>query len=388
MKILHTSDWHIGRQFHNQSLLADQAYALEQICQYIEQQGIDVVIVAGDIYDRAIAPAAAVELLDKTLQTICITLNTPVIMISGNHDGATRLGFGAEHLKNAGLHIITDMEQMTKPVQIKKDDQTFDFYGIPYSDPETVRHDFSNLIEEENLEIKSYQQAHELLVNQIHQIKNPENKNVVISHCFISGGSVSESERPLSIGGADQVDARLFSDFDYTALGHLHQPQYKLQENIRYSGSLLKYSFQEQKQQKGFTVIEFNQGEQSYEHVEITTLRDMRIIEGDLLDILNKGAFDPHYQDYVMVRLLDRHAILDAMSKLRAVYPNILHLEKKGLSVDKVDSSTANHLKRNELDLFNDFFTQVSGNALSDEQKIYMKQCIDGLIKPTDEDCP
>ena len=250
MKFIHTSDWHLGRQFHHQSLLEDQAKVLEQLLQYIEQEAVDAVIIAGDIYDRAVPPAAAVKLLDDTLAKICLDLKVPVILIPGNHDSADRLSFGSRHLRTANLHIISELSQITDAIAIKSQDCTVHIFGIPYNDPENVRNHF-------NIEVKTHDQAHRHLVAQILAVK-PETPTVLVSHCFMEGAESSESERPLSIGGAECISTEPFAPFDYVALGHLHCPQHKEQEQIRYSGSLIKYSFSEHNQKKAVTLVEIN----------------------------------------------------------------------------------------------------------------------------------
>ena len=246
MRFIHTSDWHIGRQFHNVSLLDDQRHVLDQIVHYIEQESVDALVIAGDIYDRSVPPAKAVELLDEYLSLICTVMKVPVILIPGNHDGAQRLRFGAKQLSTAGLHIMGDLKCVDDPVVLSTVDGDVAFYGIPYNDPETVRNLF-------DASVSSYDDAHTWLVDKINAVKDNTRRNVLISHCFIDGAQESESERPLSIGGADRVSFEPCMDFDYVALGHLHSPQYKGAEHIRYSGSLLKYSFSEQQQNKGVT---------------------------------------------------------------------------------------------------------------------------------------
>ena len=361
MKFIHTSDWHIGRQFHNVSLLDDQRHVLDQIVEHIKTERVDAVIIAGDIYDRSIPPAAAVSLLDEVLNTICTELGVPVLLIPGNHDGAERLRFGSKQLRLAGLHIIGDLNQITQPIVLNKNGCEVSFYGIPYNDPESVRNHFS-------AEVSSHDEAHQFLVEQINTIKTDSTVNVLISHCFLDGAEESESERPLSIGGADRVSVEPFKAFDYVALGHLHNPQHKGEKHIRYSGSILKYSFSEQRQQKGVTLVELNQaGLKTITHLPLTPLRDMRILEGDLETLLQQGATDPNNQDYLLIRLTDQNALLDPMTKLRQVYENVLHIEKTWLQDSGALQVNREILKRGELEMFQDFFKQVSGNDLTIE---------------------
>ena len=370
MKFIHTSDWHIGRQFHNVSLLDDQRHVLEQVIEHIKNESVDAVIIAGDIYDRSVPPAAAVTLLDEVLNTICSDLGIPVILIPGNHDGAERLRFGSNQLSQAGLHIIGDLNQITQPVVLNKNGFDVSFYGIPYNDPESVRNHFS-------IDVSSHDEAHQFLVEQINAVKTDTAINVLISHCFIDGAEASESERPLSIGGADRVSVESFKAFNYVALGHLHNPQHKGAEHIRYSGSILKYSFSEQRQQKGVTLVEMNEdGVKSTTHLPLTPLRDMRILEGDLETLLKQGSTDPNNQDYLLIRLTDQSAILDPMSKLRQVYENVLHIEKTWLQDSGSLQVNREKLKRGELEMFQDFFKQISGNDLTTEQHTAIKNII------------
>ena len=370
MKFIHTSDWHIGRQFHNVSLLEDQRHVLNQIVSYIEQEAVDALVIAGDIYDRSVPPAKAVELLDEFINKICSAMHVPMIIIPGNHDGAERLRFGSRQLRAAGLHILGDLRQVVEPVILHAKSGEVAFYGIPYNDPETVRNMFE-------VEVSSYDDAHTYLVEQIKRVKNDAIPNVLISHCFLDGALESESERPLSIGGADRVSYQPCVDFDYVALGHLHSPQSKGENFIRYSGSILKYSFSEQDQNKGVTLVELDaKGLMATKHLPLAPLRDMRIVENEMQTILEQGKVDPDHDDYLLVRLTDRHAILDPMGKLRAVYSNVLHLEKPGMLETGDQQMNRDTLKRGELEMFRDFFEQITGQPLSDDQDQAIQQTI------------
>ncbi|MFV8452910.1 exonuclease SbcCD subunit D [Vibrio campbellii] len=372
MKFIHTSDWHLGRQFHNVSLLDDQQAVLDQLIQYVEDNPVDAVVVAGDIYDRSVPPTIAIELLNKVVKRICGELNTPMILISGNHDGAERLGFGSEQMKNAGLHIISNFEDMLTPVVIETESAgQVAFYGMPYNDPEQVRFAYQE-------PVSTHDQAHKLLAEKITEQFQPEQRNVLVSHCFVDGAIESESERPLSIGGSDRVSHEHFLKFDYVALGHLHQPQKKGEEYIRYSGSLMKYSFGEQNQKKGFTLVEIDQsGFVSAEHIELAAPHEMRIVEGELEQVIEQGKTDPKNEDYLLVRLMDKHAILNPMEKLRTVYPNVLHLEKPGMLIGVEQEMAQAKLARSEIDMFRDFFSEAQDGQLSQEQD----QAISDIIK-------
>tara|TARA_Y100001956_G_C4118982_1_gene186342 strand:+ start:234 stop:1364 length:1131 start_codon:yes stop_codon:yes gene_type:complete len=371
MKFLHTSDWHLGRQFHNVSLLDDQIAVLGQIVDYIQNNPVDALVIAGDVYDRSVPPTAAIEVMNKFVNQVCGDLKLPIILIPGNHDGAQRLGFGSERMKNAGLHIISSFDDMLVPVVIESDIGPVAFYGMPYNDPEVVRHCFKQ-------PVSTHDEAHRFLANEITNCFLPEHKNVLVSHCFVDGAIESDSERPLSIGGSDRVSHEHFTSFDYVALGHLHQPQKKGEEYIRYSGSLMKYSFSEQHQKKGMTLVELDQnGFKQTTHIDLCAPHEMRILEGEMESLLAAGQTDLKFDDYLLVRLEDKHAILNPMDKLRVVYPNVLHLEKPGMLVGVEQQMAKAKLARSEMDMFRDFFAEAQDSQLSDEQE----SALSGIIK-------
>ena len=379
MRILHTSDWHIGRQFHNVSLIADQRHVLDEIVTLITEQNIDVVLIAGDIYDRSMPPADAVALLDDVIDRISHQLRIPIIMITGNHDSAQRLMFGARQLAKSGVHILGKLSKEPQPVILNDAHGEVAFYGIPYADPASVRDALEN-------DVHSHEQALQALTDQIKQHNNPGRRCVVLSHCFIDGGEASDSERPLSVGGADKVPYELFADFHYTALGHLHGPQYKGKESIRYSGSILKYSFSEASHNKSVTVVDMNaNGECTIDKIPLKPLHDMRIIEGCLEDIITRAKDDPEPDDYLLIRLLDKHALYEPMAKLREVYPNILQLEKPNLSQGgERQLLKRENLKKGELPMFLDFYRQMTGDDLDEDATKLIAKLLDQIHKGVD----
>lgn len=374
MKFIHTSDWHIGRQLHHQSLLEDQAFVLDQIVALARDEAVDAVIVAGDIYDRSIPPANAVALLDAVLSRLVQDLGLQVILIAGNHDSHERLAFAARQMAAAGLHIVGPLTSAVSAIKLTSPTGPAYFYPLPYVEPATVRQIF-------DCEVTNHEAALALLLNQIREHDSQGLPKVVVSHCFLDGGSESESERPLTMGGADRVAPSLFSDFDYVALGHLHGPQYKGAEHVRYSGSILKYSFSEQHQHKSVTLVELGANiPRTIRLLPLTALRDVRIIEGELASLLALGQTAVNRDDYLLVRLLDKHAILDAMGKLRAVYPNVLHLERTGLMAgQEAVTLSRDHIKKGELAMFSDFFTQVSGESLTPAQQSVLEDILTTL---------
>jgi exonuclease SbcD len=302
-------------------------------------------------------------------------LNIPIILIPGNHDSAERVRFGAKQMKESGLHIIGNLNGVLEPAVIEIKGVEVAFYGIPYCEPLMVRDTF-------DVDVKSYDDAHSYLVDEIKNVMSDKQVNVLISHCFIDGASESDSERPLQIGGADRVSYQPCVDFDYVALGHLHSPQYKGEKHIRYSGSIMKYSFSEQNQKKGVTLVEVDQtGLVEQTHLTLKPLRDMRVIDGELSSILEQGKVDPNNEDYLLVRLTDKHAILDPMGKLRSVYPNVLHLEKPGMLETNTTKLKQDLLKQGELAMFKDFYSQIAGQQMTEEQDDLVCELINGLTK-------
>jgi len=378
MRFLHTSDWHLGRTFHNAALLEDQAYILNQIVDIAVEQEVDAIIVAGDIYDRSIPPAAAVTLLNDIIQRTINTHNIKLIMISGNHDSAQRLAFASQQLQQTGLYMLADLTDYLQPITLTDNDGDIDLWGVPYTDPATVRSEL-------NIDVSTHDDVFKEICTNI-KSNYKKNRNIMISHCFIDGASESESERPLSIGGADRVSWQHFNDFDYVALGHLHGRQFKGKDCIRYSGSPLKYSFSEENHIKSVTIVDIDgQGMQSINQIVLQPLRNLRSISGSLQEILHNAQQDNAKDDYLLIKLSDTHAILDVMGKLREVYPNILHLERPGLMAKKDNlMKQPKHIHANELTMFNDFFLQMMDRSLSDDEAELLKITIDELHRAED----
>lgn len=376
MRFLHTADWHLGRPFHHASLEADQKHALDQIVAYAKEHKVDAVVVAGDVYDRAVPPRWAVELLDEVLHRLCVEIAIPVIMIPGNHDSAERLGFGSRQLQQANLHIVAQLEQAAQPVVIDTAKTQTAFYCLPFSEPVQV----SQLA---NATLTTHDQAHTWLVEQIKLHWDANAVNVLVSHCFVAGAEESESERRLSVGGTDSVSVDPLLDFSYVALGHLHSPQKRSEEHVRYSGSLLKYSFSEVKQQKSVTLVEIDEHQQtSYVLLPLQPLHDVRVIQGEMDELLAAGQTAPDADDYLLAKLTNKGVLLNAMARLREVYPNILHLEKPGL-LGTGDRKTMNRekLKRGELEMFRDFYEQMTGDELTTTQETVISQTLEKLKK-------
>ena len=373
MRILHTSDWHIGRQFYNVSLLEDQRHVLNQIVEAAKAEAVDVVVIAGDVYDRAIPPADAVSLVDEVFNRLLNEVGIPVIVIAGNHDGPERLGFASRQLAKAQLYIAGPLTVAVQPVVLEDQYGEVVFYPIPYADPATVRDVFSDDT------IRTHNQAMECITNALPDHKRQ--RSVAIGHCFLSGGTDCDSERPLSVGGADQVSRQNFNDFNYVAMGHLHRQQHQGTEVIRYSGSPLKYSFSEEKHKKSITIVDLDgEGECKIEHIPLVALRDMRSITGSFDDIILEAKNDTNASDYLLINLTDTHAILDPIGKLRTVYPNVLHLERPGLMSPKPQRLAHRDLmKKGELAMFKDFYQQTINEEISAEQAIILSDLLNEI---------
>jgi exonuclease SbcD len=375
MRFIHTADWHLGRLFHGVHLTEDQAHILDQLIDFVKDSKPDVLLIAGDIYDRAVPPPEAVALLDDALSRLVLDLKVPVVLIAGNHDSPHRLGFGSRLLSGHRLHIFGSISDELTPIVIEDQAGPVYVYAVPYVEPPVIR---------ESLRvdtIQDHQAAMLTLIGRIHQVHPEGKRSVLLAHTFVVGGLECESERPLSVGGAGAVACTFFEGFDYVALGHLHRPQTAGRDSIQYSGSLLKYSFSEANHSKSVSLVEMDaQGRCRVERTSLTVRRDVRCIEGYLADILTGPKSGENPQDYLMVRLLDTGAILDAIGKLREVYPNVLHIERPDLMAGgEMHGSRADHLKMNDTELFASFFLQATGEHLTEEQKSAFTLAVNAL---------
>ena len=382
MRFLHTADWHLGRTFHQTSLLEDQEYVLNQFIQVARDTGPDAIIVAGDLYDRALPPADAVRLLGWVLEELVLELQIPVLLIAGNHDSPGRVGFASNLLSRAGLHIRGTLKGDPSPVVLEDAHGPVSFCLLPYAEPPLVR----EALGDETLH--THDAAMAALTRRIRDGVETE-RSVLVAHCFATGGQESESERPLTLGGAGNVDTAHFRAFDYTALGHLHRPQ-SLAPGVRYSGSLLKYSFSETEHRKSVSLVELDAaGEVRVEEIPLSPKRDVRVLEGSLSVLLAWPEAYGSVEDFLLVRLTDRQAILDAMGKLRQAFPNVLHLERPELfRSDDVEVAGKDRLKESERELFESFFREMTGEDLSAEEARIFEEVVDGLRRHQREGSP
>lgn len=367
MRFLHTADWHLGRSFYNISLIDDQRYALNQLIDVVRETKPDVLLVAGDIYDRAIPSTEAVKLLDEVLCRLILELKVQVFIIAGNHDNPLRLEFAARLLETHCLHVFGSLSDRIQAIDVLDDWGRVSFYPMPYAEPSHVSEYLRNG------DITSHEDALRQWIAFVKSnlIPIPKTRTVLINHAFVVGGEESESERPLDVGGTSTVPAACFDGFDYIALGHLHRPQCLGQNHhIHYSGSLLKYSFSETHHTKCVKLVEMDaNGVCGVESIPLTPKHDVRCVEGTMDDLLN-GTFDlGNRTDYVQVSLLDKGAVYDARGRLRDVLPNLVNIDYPGLiSSGGNTTSRVDHRKRDMLSLFDDFYKFATGEALTDEQ--------------------
>jgi exonuclease SbcD len=382
VRFLHTSDWHLGRLFHGVHLTEDQAYVLAQFIDLVRDSKPDAIIIAGDIYDRAVPPVEAVELLNEVVCQILLEYKVPIIMIAGNHDSAERLGFGSRLLSGQGLYVVGSLSKEIKPILLYDEYGPVYFAPLTYGEPALVR---------ERLvcpEVNNHEQAMQAMIQQVTRNIPTGARSVAIAHAFIAGSTESESERPLSIGGSSMVSSAVFQSFSYTALGHLHNSQRAGTHSIRYSGSLLKYSFDEAQQQKGINLIEIDQqGCVTIEKISLAPRRDVRCIKGYFNEILQQPMEATARQDYLLVTLFDSEPILDAMGRLREIYPHVLQIESPRFSKTGVLSGLAtDHRKLSEKELFSAFFSQMTGESMTTEQQAQLVAVIEGLYRQERED--
>jgi DNA repair protein SbcD/Mre11 len=378
MKLFHTADWHLGKLVQGVSMTEEQRFVLQQFIEAIAEEKPDAVIIAGDLYDRAVPPTDAVNLLDEVLETIVLKLKTPVIAVSGNHDSPGRLNFGSQLMKSNGLYITGQLEKDMEPIVIQDEFGEVHFHLVPYADPSQVRYIL------ENEEIRTHDDAMKKLVAHIESSIDSSKRHVLVGHAFVTPHgeeeeNTSDSERPLAIGGAEYVSALHFKNFHYTALGHLHQAHYVLNETVRYSGSPLKYSISEEHHQKGFHIVQMDElGNVSVEKRLLIPNRDIRTVEGKMEDIILQEM----NLDYVFVKLLDETPILFPMEKIRSVYPNAMHVERKILSAtkDNEESTVGSRRKMDNLALFNAFYEEVKGVQASEETEHIFKEVLQEFL--------
>ncbi|WP_329031996.1 exonuclease SbcCD subunit D [Streptomyces sp. NBC_01725] len=366
MRFLHTSDWHLGRSFHRVSLLDAQAAFLDHLVATALAHEVDAVLVAGDVYDRAVPPLSAVELFDRALHRLA-EARVPTVMISGNHDSARRLGVGAGLIDHAGIHLRTDPARCATPVVLSDTHGDVAFYGLPYLEPALVRDEF-----------KAAGTGHEaVLTAALDRVRadlavQPEGtRSVVLAHAFVAGGAASDSERDITVGGVAAVPTGTFDGVDYVALGHLHGSQ-ALTERVRYSGSPLAYSFSETDHRKTMWLVDLGaDGEIDAERIDCPVPRPLARVRGTLADLLEDPALTRHEQSWTEATLTDPVRPAEPMARLAERFPHTLSLVfDPDRSDEDVVASYARRLEgRSDQEIAEDFVAHVRSGAGPDDRE-------------------
>ena len=386
MKLMHLSDLHLGKRVNEFSMMEDQQYILGEILNIIDEEKPEGVIIAGDVYDKSIPSAEAVQMFDGFLCELA-SRRLQVFVISGNHDSAERIAFGGRLMDLSGIHMSPVYNGRVEPVTVEDEYGTVNFWMLPFLKPAHVK----RFCPDE--EIESYTDAMRAVVEQM--APDTGQRNILITHQFVTGAGRSDSEE-ISVGGSDNVDASVFDDFDYVALGHIHRPQnmgglVNSAERIRYCGTPLKYSFSEAGHDKSVTVVELGHKSAAggREHAKLTIrtvplkpLRDMREIKGTYLEVTSRDYYlGMNTEDYLHITLTDEEDIPDAVGKLRIIYPNLMKLDYDNTRTRNSQTLTlAEHVEtRSPLDLFGEFYELQNNQSMSEQQSDFMKELIEKI---------
>nr|WP_272919798.1 exonuclease SbcCD subunit D [Streptomyces sp. SID5468] len=371
---MHTSDWHLGRSFHRVNMLSAQRAFLDHLVTVARTERVDAVLVAGDVYDRAVPPLPAVELFDDALHRLA-ELGVPTVMISGNHDSARRLGVGARLMAPAGIHLRTDPEACATPVVLRDAHGEVAVYGLPYLEPALVRDALGAARGDHAAVLGAAMER----VRADLAARPAGTRSVVLAHAFVTGGAPCDSERDITVGGVAAVPADTFHGVDYVALGHLHGCQ-TLTERVRYSGSPLAYSFSEAAHRKSVWLVDLGaRGEITAERVDCPVPRPLARIRGPLEDLLADPALDRHEDAWVEATLTDRHRPHEPMARLAERFPHILALafEPEGAQ-DRDGVSYARLLHgRTDQQIAEDFVSHVRGSGPDDAERAVLREALD-----------
>lgn len=373
MKIMHLSDLHIGKKVNEYSMLQDQEYILKEILRIIDNEKVETVIIAGDVYDRSLPPNEALELFDEFLYQLS-SRNVNVFVISGNHDSPERISYGGRMMTENKIFLSPVYDGNVKPISLNDDYGEVNFYLLPFIRPADIRRYFPD----ENIE--NYTDAVKVAIDNMNV--DFSERNILITHQFVTGAELSESE-DIIVGGTDNVSGEVFDDFDYVALGHIHREQTVGKDNIRYCGTPLKYSFSEAKHIKSVTILDFKDKENiEYSKIPLTPLRDMREIRGTYDELTLKSSYEStNTEDYLHITLTDEEDIPDAIGKLRSIYPNIMKLDYDNLRTrgSGIVDAIENIESKSPFELFADLFKQQNNQDMSEEQEEIMRNLIDKI---------
>lgn len=377
MKILHLADLHLGKILQEQSLLEDQEYMLKEIIKIIKEEKVESVLITGDVYDRSVPPAEAVNLLDDFLKTLIKELKIKVFIIAGNHDSKDRLGFGSKIFEDEGLYIESKYNGNLRKVELQDKYGKINVYMLPFVKPVEVK----QFLEEE-LENNYNTAIHKIIEKEKINMKE---RNIIMVHQFVTAGTV-EPERTesevLSLGGIENVDVSNFECFDYVAIGHVHRPQKIGRDTARYAGTMLKYSFSEINHNKTVPIIEIREKENiDINLIELEPLRDMREIKGPIEELIKKENYETgNVNDYIKAIITNEEPVYDAIGQIRRIYPNTLKLEirnsKTAGSTEKQTLNIENIKKKSELELFCDFYKSQNNVDLNENETEIIKNII------------
>ncbi len=373
MRILHTSDWHLGRTFHGVELLADQRRALGHLAEIVAAESVDVVVVAGDIYDRSVPSADAVTVYDEGLAAIAAAGAT-LVVTSGNHDSPTRLGAGSAFAAAGGLHLRTTIAGIDRPVMLADEYGEVAFYGIPYLEPETARRELGVA------DARGHQGVLDAAMARIRaDLAERQVRSVVSAHAFVVGGEATGSERSISVGGVETVGAETFSGVDYTALGHLHSPQ-QVTEAVRYSGSPLPYSFGERSHHKAVWIVDLDaDGLAEVRRHDLPEVRGLSAVSGTLDDLLTDAAYADAEEHYVEATLTDAVRPLDAMRRLRERFPYAVHVRwERPETTERTDYSSRVR-GRTDSEIIASFITDVRDDP-SRAERALIEQALRAVV--------
>lgn len=374
MKILHTADWHLGRALGGFSLLEEQRHSIQQILAELSGNSYDVLIIAGDIFDRPVPPVDALSLFDEVLQTVAEIENLHTIIIPGNHDQAERLKFGSSFLEKSGIHIISDLKDAFTPITLS-DSNGFEvqFFACPFVECSRARAVW------DTSDIKTQEDAYEFLSNKIAE-KFPESNKALIAHAFVEGAATSDSERVLTVGGSESVSANQFTPFLYTALGHLHRPQKISTDTIQYSGSIFPYSFSEENHEKVFLSLELDKDGIRIEEKRLKLLRKLRTVKGTLEEIINASFDDQEKDDFIRIELQDKGLVLDVFQKVANIYTRTVEITRPVFrKTSQVESKIADRQKATMTEHFDSFFHHVRGESMPIEEQELLAEVITEL---------
>lgn len=373
MRLIHLSDLHIGKRVNEFSMLDDQEYILKKIINVIDAEKPDGVIIAGDVYDKSVPSADAVQLFDEFLAHLAERKLT-VFVISGNHDSAERIAFGGRVMNSSGVYMSPVFNGNITPIGIEDEYGLVNIYMLPFIKPAYVRRFYPDI------EIETHNDAVKTVINSLNI--DTSMRNVLVCHQFVTGAICCESEE-LSVGGLDNVDSSIFDDFDYVALGHIHGPQKIIRETVRYSGTPLKYSFSEVNHKKSITVIELTEKEKIHiQTVELIPKRDLRQIRGSYLEITAREHYkDTNTNDYIYITLTDEEDIPDVIGKLRSIYPNIMKLDydNKRTRNSNVVYGADQVERKTPLELFEEFYEKQNNQTMSEEQRKFSLELMEKI---------